>query len=82
MTTITLQEYYDQLSRHDWTFQYSDDHSVWRRGSSEESRLIRIYTDNGPAFKELFDGFKNHVFNGEIYGTVKTPLPKRPEDGQ
>ena len=29
---VSLVEFYELLDRHDWTYQYSDDVSVWRRG--------------------------------------------------
>lgn len=34
-----LQRYQRLLATHDWTFGYSDDHSVWQRGRTERARL-------------------------------------------
>lgn len=34
-----VEEYKSLLSRHDWYYDYSDDHSVWTRGSNERKEL-------------------------------------------
>lgn len=34
-----MDEYKSLLSRHDWYYDYSDDHSVWTRGSNERKQL-------------------------------------------
>ena len=39
MTEKELKEYYQQLTWHDWFYEYSDDHSVWRRGN--QKKIIR-----------------------------------------
>ena len=39
----TLEEfdaYIVQLGNHDWTFEYSDDGNVWRRGKDQQRKLI------------------------------------------
>ena len=37
-----MDEYKSLLSRHDWYYDYSDDHSVWTRGSNERKELNRM----------------------------------------
>lgn len=40
MTTIeTLQDFEDAVNRHDLTHGYSDDHSVWQRGTADYDRI-------------------------------------------
>lgn len=36
---MTIEEYTEALRRHDWSFQYSDDHGVWRRGTQSLRQL-------------------------------------------
>lgn len=36
---MSLDEYKNALSRHDWFYAYSDDHSVWQRGSQQAKEL-------------------------------------------
>jgi hypothetical protein len=37
-----MQEYVKRLKSHDWTYEYSDDHSVWKRGSAEADEIRRL----------------------------------------
>jgi len=37
-----MKKYIDMLKSHDWTYQYSDDHSVWQRGSAEADEIRRL----------------------------------------
>jgi hypothetical protein len=37
----TLADFEDAVNRHDLTYSYSDDHSVWRRGCASEDRIRR-----------------------------------------
>ena len=30
---------YKMLSSHDWFYEYSDDHSVWRRGQAQQDAI-------------------------------------------
>lgn len=34
-----VQEYFNMLEHHDWSYKYSDDHSVWKRGQSTQEKL-------------------------------------------
>ena len=80
MNDITLPIYYDMLSRHDWYYDYSDDHSVWQRGRDASENLRRIADTNGKEFKDLRDGFRAHYFSGEAFGKEKQPIPEKPKD--
>lgn len=42
---MTRQELLADLKRHDWYHMYSDDHSVWRRGSSDARRLTEALNE-------------------------------------
>jgi len=37
-----MEEYIKMLKSHDWTYDYSDDHSVWKRGSAEAAEIRRL----------------------------------------
>ena len=37
-----MAEYIKMLKSHDWTYEYSDDHSVWQRGSKEADAIRRL----------------------------------------
>lgn len=78
MSNVTLQEYWDQINRHDWSYMMSDDGNVYRRGSAEEARLASI-AKQSPEHQALWDAFKKHWWSGSHMGTEKAPKPERPE---
>lgn len=77
MEQVSLQEFYDQLNRHDWYFDFSDDICVCRKGREETARLTGI-ANQSPEHKALMDAFRDHYFSGESWGTEKKPKPERP----
>lgn len=40
----------EAVDRHDLTYEYSDDHSVWRRGSTELTNIKSMAQDLDPEF--------------------------------
>lgn len=75
---MTLQEFYDELDRHDWFYHFSDDHSTWCAGEADSSRLAQIAKES-PEHKKLMDDFGAHYFSGESFGKPKAPKPERPK---
>lgn len=39
MSTVTEEEFRDMCVRHDLTYDYSDDHSVWTRGNASLAKI-------------------------------------------
>ena len=58
-----LKEYYRQLTFHDWFYEYSDDHSVWQRGSDKERQLMSDARKDKRA-EQLFEAYRNYMFKG------------------
>ena len=67
---MNIQEFYGLLEDHDWTFEYSDDHSVWGRGCAEE-RKIYDAMENNESFKTLYNEYK-------AFGFGKGEKPSKP----
>lgn len=44
------------LSRHDWTYQWSDDPAIWRRGTEQRRQLLEMQKSVDPA-GELWNKF-------------------------
>lgn len=42
MSENILEEFKRALSSHDWYYDYSDDHTVWRRGRDSASRIQQL----------------------------------------
>lgn len=37
--TMDIEQYKQALKDHDWTFEWSDDHNVWKRGVAQRQQL-------------------------------------------
>ena len=73
---ITLQEFYDMLAAHDWSYQYSDDHRQWTKGSDMQRRLTSIAREyKGTAYEKLYNDYRHWFFSADD-DIVK---PTRPE---
>jgi hypothetical protein len=59
-----------ELARHDWFFDYSDDHSVWRRGR-DHLDLIHATAKLSPEHNELFAEYARAAFNNGLGGTTE-----------
>lgn len=40
MPILTKSQYQEALTTHDWTFEFSDDHKVWRKGREAQAELL------------------------------------------
>lgn len=73
-TPPTVAEFFDACAAHDWTYNFSDDHSVWKRGEAERKRLMADMKDD-PLKVAIFKAWQAHVFSGPAYGTERQPRP-------
>lgn len=46
-----MEDYIYKLRTHDWFYEYSDDHGVWRRGSDERDQLRRLQEEIDSDYK-------------------------------
>jgi hypothetical protein len=74
---VSLTEYWDMLNSHDWYYDFSDDHSVWKAGVANRDKLNTIARQSDD-HKKLRDDFSKHYFSGEPWGTERAPKPPRP----
>ena len=74
---MSLREYWDMLNRHDWYYQFSDDHRMWSDGNKNDSQ-IKLLSDISDGHKKLYEGFCKHYFSGEAFGKSESPKPERP----
>lgn len=58
-----LADFHEQCRRHDWFYEYSDDHSVFERGHGEREAL-RAIARQSPAHDHLYRQWVDHVFQG------------------
>lgn len=43
---MNIEQFFNECSRHDWFYDYSDDHSVWTAGHENKQRIYRLAEDN------------------------------------
>ena len=73
---ITLQEYYDLLVKHDWSYQYSDDQRDWGKGRDEHWTLTNIAREYKDAmYEKLYSDYRTWFFSSD--GDIVKP--GRPE---
>lgn len=71
-------EFWDACDGFDWYFEYSDDHRVWRNGTDRRAQLVAD-APAGSENRKIFDGFQQHHFSGEAFGTKKIDKPEKPK---
>ena len=52
---MTKQDYIQLLISHDWTYQYSDDPSVYRRGQAQRDAINKVKAELGEDGQQLYD---------------------------
>ena len=75
---LTLVEFYDLLLRHDWSYQYSDDHRYYTKGEKERRQIQFVMDQNEeytPVFRELYNRYREWFFDA----TGDITKPERPE---
>jgi len=78
MTTAklpSLNEFWRMLHNHDWTFDYSDDHTVWRGGQAQLSLIREVVEAGGEEYKKLFEDYSAYAWRKD--DSIKQP--ERPE---
>jgi len=73
-TLPSLNQFWRMLRNHDWTFDYSDDHSIWRRGTAELSAIREVVEAGGEEYKKLFDEYSAYAWRKDN----SIEQPKRP----
>lgn len=78
---MKLSAFYRLLEKHDWYFEFSDDHRVWTDGQSELESIER-YAKTSDKHMKLYEDYKRHMFTGKLWGNEQAPKPMCPVDGQ
>ena len=70
---MNIEEFYDLLKAHDWTYDYSDDHRHWQKGHNQREQLHRVIKQNedDPRYRALFDQYRLWAF--DVQGDVDKP---------
>ena len=60
VSSVNIRDYFENLSNHDWYYEYSDDQSVYKRGSYAKSALLRTAGTHS-TYKEMYKQFAKWV---------------------
>lgn len=60
---MNLKDFYNELVKHDWFFNYSDSHDVYTAGLVNEDKLMSISKTSGK-HRELFKSYERYVRYG------------------
>ena len=69
---MTKQEYFNLCARHDWFYDYSDDHSVWKRGNDMQ-KIIRAVSEELPDYAPIYKAWVNYI--NALDTSSKLPVP-------
>lgn len=58
---MTPSEYFEELVKHDWYYQYADDHRAWEKGSTNSKKLQAIAQENDTLIK-MYKDYADYVF--------------------
>jgi predicted nucleic acid-binding Zn-ribbon protein len=77
----SLNRFWRMLRDHDWTFDYSDDGSVWRRGQAELNAIREVVEAGGEEYKKLFKEYSEYAWRKD--DSIKQPdRPQRSKEEQ
>lgn len=65
----SIDDYKSLLARHDWFYDYSDDHGVWQQGSRERSTLYKYQEALDPDYK-IWNEYAPEMFQRKMQETV------------
>lgn len=64
---MNLVEFKTALANHDWYYYFSDDHSVWLRGESQNNKLFNVATNGNVEFQRAYNEAHEKHFNTESF---------------
>lgn len=64
--TTRLSWYMAKLKAHDWSYEFSDDHTVWQKGFAEQKELLALQRTLDPDFR-LWNEYAPTFFRRSSY---------------
>jgi hypothetical protein len=72
----SLYQFHKMLQRHDWSYDYSDDSSVWRKGQQQEKAIMDAIKRGGQPYRDFYDKYVDQEKSGE---KIQVPQKDRAE---
>jgi len=77
-STITLNDFLNELDAHDWCYGYSDDIKAYKKGSKNSERL-RAISEQSAAYKALYNKYIEFINNDAEKPTVSDDSSEQSE---
>lgn len=68
MTPVKVQAIIDLILKFDWTYEMSDDHSVWQRGSAGQAEIIKLIMELNRSELEVLTAWWKSLSREDPYG--------------
>lgn len=74
---MSKEDFIQLLKSHDWTYQFSDDHRVYKRGQLERDAINRIKSELGELGQQLYDIYNEAPRADSILGDPRKERPAK-----
>lgn len=71
---MSLLEFWNMCSKHDYSYSYSDDHRYWKAGVAEADAIKEAVDAGGEEYENMYHEWLAHWWE-------KKPKPEKPSEG-
>jgi hypothetical protein len=72
-TRPSINDFYNKLEKHDWSYKFSDSSDAYNIGSAQEEEIQQIIKQGGSKYKKLYEDYYKYAFGKS---DIKPEIPK------
>ena len=72
-TKPSINDFYNKLEKHDWSYKFSDSSDAYNIGSAQEEEIQQIIKQGGSKYKKLYEDYYKYAFGKS---DIKPEIPK------
>jgi len=72
-TRPSINDFYNKLEKHDWSYKFSDSPDAYNIGSAQEEEIQQIIKQGGSKYKKLYEDYYKYAFGKS---DIKPEIPK------
>lgn len=73
---MNTEQFFNELSGHDWYYTFSDDHGVYSKGYQDRLRLEKIAAEEDETLRRMLKDFVSYKYSGKPWDTPQEPKPE------